>query len=96
MNLTLKINGEDKKFVSGFVPAILYRKVLEMNKRMNFNDLSPEEMDEIVELTRNMFNNEFTVDEFYNGLPVEELLPTMKNTFLTINGKTSGEDSGKK
>lgn len=99
MNLTLKIDGKEKNFVSGFVPAILYRKLLEMNKRVNYNDLSPTEMDELVELVRNLFNNEFTIDEFYNGLSIQELTPTLKKAVMTINGVENSEgkeETGKK
>jgi hypothetical protein len=99
MNLTLKIDGEEKHFVSGFVPAILYRRLLEMNKRVDYNNLSPEEMDELVEVVRNLFNNEFTIDEFYNGLSVKQLVPTIRKGIAVINGldeEEDGEDAEKK
>jgi hypothetical protein len=96
MNIKLKINGEERTFVSTFISARSFRQVLEMNKRMDFNNLSPEDMDEIVGLIRNIFNNEFTVDEFYDGLPVQKLVPTMKETFQTINGTANGEKTEKK
>lgn len=96
MNLKLKIDGQEKTFVSEFIPARAFRKVLEMNRRINFNDLAPEEMDEIVELIRSVFNKEFTIDQFYDGLPVHELQFKMKEVFLTINGMTTGESSEKK
>jgi hypothetical protein len=96
MNLTLRIDGQERKFVSSFIPARAYRQVLEMNKRMNFNDLSPDEMDEIVNLIRGVFENQFTVDQFYDGLPVQKLVPTMMKTFETINGVANDEESSEK
>jgi hypothetical protein len=96
MNLKLIMNGEERTFVSTFIPARAFRQVLEMNRRMDFNNLAPDEMDEIVGLIRYVFSNEFTVDEFYDGLPIEKLVPTMKETMETIGGKASGESSEKK
>jgi hypothetical protein len=97
MNLTLRIDGQERKFVSSFIPALAYRQLLEMNKRMNFNDLSADELDEIVNLIRGIFENQFSVDEFYDGLPVQQLGPTMMEAFETINGITNDEElSGKK
>jgi hypothetical protein len=93
MNLTLVIDGKEKKFVSGFVPAILYRRLLDMNKRVDYNNLSPEEMDELVESVRNLFNNEFTIDEFYNGVSVKELVPTLSKAIAVINGLDKEEEA---
>jgi hypothetical protein len=90
------INDKEKTFVTGFVKARTFREMLSISKRMDLNDLSAEELDELVQLTCQVFDFQFSVDEFYDGLPTEEIVPTIVQVFQTINGTTNGEKTEKK
>lgn len=91
MKITLQIDGKEKTFVCQTIKARMFRKVLEMRKKMNFEDLSADELDYLVDFVCEVFGRQFTVDEFYDGLPVDKLIPTIQKTFETIAGSANGE-----
>lgn len=112
MKLTLKFRDEknstkdetvfiEKTFMTDFISARCYRQALELDKRLDFNNLSPEETDELVGFVRNVFNKEFTIDEFWDGIPANKLLETIQGAFDAVSGRESksaqvSEGNGKK
>jgi hypothetical protein len=69
MEITLRINGEDKTFVQEFVPLKLYRKALEVEKYAKSKNGDEEKLfDKRLNLIVEAFNHQFTKDELENGL----------------------------
>lgn len=72
MEITLKINGEDKTFVQEFIPLKLYRKAVEIEK---YAEENPEEAIEVFDKQLNLiveaFGKQFTKDELENGMNVQ-------------------------
>lgn len=91
MNLTLFVDGKEKTFNAPFIKARMFRKALEFNKKMDFQDLGVEEIDELIGFVCELFNNQFTTDEFYDGLPVEKLMSTIVEAMNAVTGKANGE-----
>lgn len=99
MNLTLFVDGKEKTFNAPFIKARMFRKALEFNQKMDFKNLGVEEIDELIGFVCELFNNQFTIDEFYDGLPVENLMPTIVEAMESVTGKANGESdegNGKK
>jgi hypothetical protein len=72
MEITLRINGEDKKFVQEFVPLKIYRKALESEKYARQAEYDDEKLfDMRLNLIIEAFGKQFTKDELENGLNVE-------------------------
>jgi len=71
MNLTLVIDGKEKKFGKPRVTGATYREFLDMNQRIDFGNPTGEELDEIVQLICDSYGNQFTIDEFHNGLEID-------------------------
>ena len=80
--LKLHIEGKEKTFTAPFVPALVFRKIIEYKANMNFEDLSAEELDKLSALVISTFGGQFTLDEFYSGLPKEDLMPTIQRVVL--------------
>lgn len=98
MKLTLLIEGKKKEFKTSFIPGMIFRRALELNKRIDFSNMQAEDLDEIVQLTVELYGNEFSFDEFYKGIPLNELLPTLTNvmTFISNGGvELEKEELGK-
>ena len=69
MEITLRINGEDKTFVQDFVPLKLYRKALAVEKYALSKNVDEEKLfDKRLNLIVEAFNHQFTKDELENGL----------------------------
>ncbi len=92
MKLELRINGENKLFTTDFISGRMYRKLLEYDEVMNYNNLSVDDMDKLVSLTCEVYNNQFTLDDFYDGISVDNLIPTIRRIIIFIRtGRTPEE-----
>ena len=72
MNITLLKNGETKTYTQLFVSARYMRKALELRKEMNLNNLSVEDIDTSINFVVDVFSNQFTVDDVYDGVSYDE------------------------
>lgn len=105
MQLTLKKveDGELKSTVFHpiFVSARHYRRLLEFEKEIDYNDMSLEDTDKLVDFVCDVYNNQFTSDDFYKGVQSHELIPTIGEVFYFVRtGKEpdrteKGTDKGK-
>lgn len=94
MQITLKIDGKNKTFVTDFISARMVRRTIEVSKGINFNDMNPEELDQMVGFIVELFSNKFTIDDVYDGLSSKELIPTMMNCINEIVGELGGATAG--
>jgi len=90
MEIKLDIKGKEKLFVTGMIKARLVRKSIELTQNINYENLSPEELDKLVDFVCEVYNDKFTRDEFWDGINADKLLPTFSET---IKGLTDGVTS---
>ena len=76
MEIKLLIDDKEKTFVSDFISARMLRRTLEISKQVNFNDMSPEELDTMVDFIVEIFKGKFTRDDVYDGI-ASRLIPTI-------------------
>lgn len=103
MQITLRIDGDNKTFTNDFVKARVFRNALKLNEKMSKegNKISVETFDEMVSFVVTVFDNQFTIDDFYDGVQAGELqseIMRVFNSVLNIGGletKTSTDDEGK-
>lgn len=85
MNITLLKNGETKTYTQLFVSARYMRKALELRKEMNLNNLSVEDIDTSVNFVTEVFGNQFTADDIYDGVSYDELISTVfDDVFMVV------------
>jgi 23S rRNA G2069 N7-methylase RlmK/C1962 C5-methylase RlmI len=92
MNITLLINEEERIFNTVFIKGRSLRKVLLFREEMNFENLKVKDLDELVGLIVDTFNNQFTIDEFYDGIPSESLMKSITETFNEIVNPNQTKD----
>lgn len=88
MKLILNLNNEEKIFTTPFVSGRQYRKLLEYDQRIDYMDMSIDDVDELVGYVRSVFGDQFTVDEFYDGIPSHEVMEAFLDVFSFVR---SGE-----
>lgn len=99
MKLELNIDGKEKIFTVAFIKSRMLRKLLEIKKRMDFENIQEDELDELVAFVCEVFGNQFSVDDVYDGLPLEKLMPTITSVMNAASGSAagnSGDDESKK
>jgi|SRR5690554_808394 len=95
MNLTLRVNGEEKIFSAPFVSARYFRKLMEFDETIDYTDLDTKTTDKLVGFVCEVYGNQFTVDEFYDGIPSHELISTITSVFYYVrSGKDPNEIEG--
>lgn len=93
MNITLRIKDEEKTFQADFIPAVVYRKYLEIRKTIDLT--SVEGFDEVVALLVSAYGKQFTIDEFWNGIDARHLDATILDFISEMTGTKKGEKKGK-
>src|SRR5690625_2855803 len=96
MKLELQINGEQKIFTTPFVSARSFRRLMEFDQKMDYNNLSIDDVDELVGYVCNVFGDQFTIDEFYDGVPSHELINTILKVFIYVRSGKEPEEEGNK
>lgn len=82
-----------------FVSGLVWRKFIELKaKTTNMSNLTLEELDEFANLVVFAFDDQFTLEEFYGGIPHDKVMPTIDELFLPTeeNEDESVEGNGKK
>ena len=102
MKIILKIGGKDRTFVADFISARMLRKTIDISKNINFDALSADELDIMVDYLVQLFGKQFTIDDVYDGLPSKELIPKLiecinevvgdMGKVTTAENVTAGED----
>ncbi|WP_282022590.1 phage tail assembly chaperone G [Priestia flexa] len=83
MNLTLMMSGKPIKFGKPFISGRIYREFLALKERgVDFNSPTPHELDEVVQMICESYSNQFTIDDFYNGLAID--IDSEDNFFIKI------------
>ncbi|MDM5230173.1 phage tail assembly chaperone G [Lysinibacillus pakistanensis] len=91
MQITLKIDGQEKIFSNDFVKARVFRNALKMNEKMRKegNEISVETFDEMISFVVHVFDNQFTIDDVWDGLEagkLQEEIMRVFNNVLNIGG----------
>lgn len=96
MNIELLINGKKKNFkLPSFIPGRLIRKATSFTKN-DLNDISEDILDEMVEYVVNVYGNQFSLDEFYDGIDAREMLNVIGESIQSIvNGTVEAAGAGK-
>lgn len=96
-----KIKVEERVFTIPHASGKHYRQLLKFDETIDYSNLGVEEHDELVGFVCDVFQNQFTIDEFYEGIPAHETVGTLINVFAFVRtGKTpeqlNAEQEGEK
>lgn len=94
MEITLKIEGKDRTFTTDFISARMVRRTIEIARELNFENITPEELDSLMDYIVVLFGGQFTRDELYDGLPSQDLLPTIIGCINEVVGQVAEATRG--
>jgi hypothetical protein len=86
MKIILFVDDKEKTFTVPFVKGRMLRRVIEINKKYDLDNLDPETLDILVDFVVECFNSQFSQDQFYDGIASGKLIDTV----LDIIDKVSG------
>lgn len=75
-----------KYWTPAFIPFTKVREAMELAAEMEQNDTSKtaESMDKLADFVTDVYGNQFTKDELYNGLHAPEAIPTIQQQIIFI------------
>ena len=78
---------EVRTFTNLSVKSRALRRAIEINEKIDFSNLKVKDLDSLVDYVCELYHNEFTRDQFYDGLPANLLIETLSSA---INGVVGG------
>ncbi|MDP4146116.1 MAG: hypothetical protein Q8936_16770 [Bacillota bacterium] len=94
MKITLSLTDEngkeiEKEFKSVRLKGRTFKQVLEIKDKLakvEEEEFSEENVDDLVKIVTLLFGNQFTADEFYDGVYAEDVLPICRQAQNEIGG----------
>lgn len=91
MKLELMIDGEEKTFTAN-ATGRHHRQLMKYDEQMDYSDIGVKQVDELVDFVCDVFRNQFTSDQFYDGTSSHELQSIITSVFAFVRtGKTPEE-----
>lgn len=98
MKIVLRIDGVDKEFLTDFIPGRIFRQAVKARELLKKgNELTDEELDELIMVVVNAYNKQFTIDQFWDGIDARDIMDTIVDTIIgtiqRVNGTGGSEDT---
>ncbi|KAF0822510.1 hypothetical protein V7200_03550 [Cytobacillus firmus] len=99
MQIKLFLNDEEKTFTVPFIKGRMLREALKMNKSLGEKaELDDETLDDLVHFVCGVFNNQFTPDDVFDGLPIDGIFIKLQGVLTDVINKAlsglQGESNG--
>lgn len=94
MELVLKIDGQDKAFVAPFISGRMFRRTLEIRKKTDFGAVDETTLDKLVDYVVETYGNQFTRDQYYDGIPAQKVLTTILDCMSEVMDETTDAAGG--
>ena len=83
------LNG--KTYIAPAPKARMVRKAIELTEKTNFKDMKAAEFDNLVGFVADLFGNQFTIDDVYDGLDANKLLPIILDCINKVVGSVGAK-----
>jgi hypothetical protein len=95
VEIVLKNKNRAKTYTASFISARMVRRTIALSQEINFENISPEELDKLMDYIVELFEGQFDRDELYDGLASTDLIPTISRCISEVVGAlgevTAGE-----
>jgi hypothetical protein len=71
MLISLKTQGQKRDFTVGHVTMLTVRRAMDIQEKVDFERITPAQLDMIVDLVVEAFDHQFTREDFYKGMPAK-------------------------
>ena len=79
------LNG--KTYESPAPKARMVREAVEITEEIDFGDIKAKDIDKLVNYVVKLYDNNFSIDDVYDGLEAEKLIPTLTESIEGVLGK---------
>lgn len=89
MQITLRVNGENKTYTTDFISARMFRRAIELQKHFKDGNLDENTLDGMVGFVVEVYGKQFTIDQFYDGIQSDKLISTITQTINAVVGRST-------
>lgn len=86
MQITLNIDNQERTFIAPFISTRKLRKAMALVKDLN-GDFNEETMDKLAEYLIEVYGNQFTLDQLYDGFPGNKFFKKAIDDITSITGE---------
>jgi len=72
----------------------MVRRTIEVSQGVDFDNISPEELDKLIDYIVELFDNQFARDDVYDGLSSKDLIPTITKCINEVVGQMTESTQG--
>lgn len=90
IKITLNIDEKEKTFAVPFIKARMLKRTLAISKEFD-KDFSEESLDKIVDYEVELYGNQFTSDELYDGYPSDKLFNKVLEDIDSVMGNMNSK-----
>jgi len=87
----MEIVLNDKTYIAPAPKARMVRKAIEMTETTDFNHLKATEFDNLVNFVVDLYAGQFTLDDIYDGLDANKLLPIIMDCLNNVVGSVGAK-----
>lgn len=93
IELRLEIGGQEKVFYCTKVKGILLRRTAAVTKVFNkmTDNFSDDVLDELIDYIVEVFNNQFTREQYYEGIPLDDTVSKIQDVAAEIMDMASSK-----
>jgi hypothetical protein len=91
MEIKLYMDNKEKTFTVPFIKARMFRRVIEINNKHDLNDIDVDTLDILVDFIVEVFQMQFTRDDFYDGVPSDQMMNLVLEYFNKVAGVAGGK-----
>ena len=82
----MQITLREKNFIAPAPKARAVRKAIEITEKVDFNNMKAADLDNLVDYIVQLFDKQFTIDDIYDGLEADKLIPTLMDCINDVVG----------
>ncbi len=90
----MQIKLNDKTYTTKVIKARMVRKSIELTEGVSLDKMTTKDLDKMVDFIVEVFDNQFTSDDIYDGLCAKDLIPTISSTIQAVVNGINDEFNG--
>lgn len=90
IKIELMIDGEKKTYETVHIPGTIYRKTLKIQEKISKGEITPDVLDELIAFVCNVFDNKFTVEEYWSGVSLKNVLSEIVRVINEVHRIVTG------
>jgi hypothetical protein len=87
MDIKLIIGGEEKQFATPFISGRMLKETIRLASAIDTDNADEKMIDTMVDYVVRLYGNQFTMDQMYDGIASDVLIPCFIDSITKVTGQ---------